>query len=186
MSLSIFSFDLAALIHSLSNLGNLPEEEITEIMQSPEVSLNSTTEVLAATAEISDSIIDDILLATAISNAAVSLNSSDEIPKKEIAEPKKTTSVPPVPIANSSDEEYKKAIEELIKSLQTSVIHSFQGSDIINETVSLKTAADVLKKRPSTDRRDESEKAAEERKKQELKFRQLKEDLKNREFTYKV
>lgn len=172
MSLGIFSFDLAALINSLSNFIDISEPETAPV--NPETTLDKTEDVLQnSTASAADSKIDDILMAAAL-NSTITTVISVENTKNPA--PLSSTSKPPVPVpAVTLDEETRKEIERLIKSLQTSVIHNYQSTDIIDETVSLNNTRNF----PRRNFREDSEKGVEqERRSEEHKLELLREELK--------
>jgi len=170
MSLGIFSFDLAALINSLSDFIGTSQPE--NIPANLETTLDKTEDVLQNSNATADTKIDDILMAAALESTITSVISSENIKNPA---PPTSTSKPPVPIS-TLDEETKKEIERLIKSLQTSVIHNYQSSDIIDETVSLNNTRNF----PRRNFREDSEnKGVErERKNEEHKLELLREELK--------
>jgi low affinity Fe/Cu permease len=173
MSLGIFSFDLAALINSLSNFINISQPET--VSADLETTLDKTEDVLqnsTATTTAADSKIEDILMAAALDSTITSVISTENTKNPA---PLTSTSKPLVPTV-TLDEETKKEIERLIKSLQTSVVHNYQSTDIIDETVSLNNTRNF----PRRNFREDSEnKGAErERKSEEHKLELLREELK--------
>lgn len=170
MSLGIFSFDLAALINSLSNFIETSEPE--NIPANLEPTLDKTEDVLQNSTATADAKIDDILMAAALESAITSVIS---IENTKNPAPLTSTSKPPVPIS-TLDEETKKEIERLIKSLQTSVIYNYQSSDIIDENVSLNNTRNF----PRRNFREDSDNRGVEqnRKSEEQKLELLREELK--------
>jgi hypothetical protein len=173
MSLGIFSFDLAAIIDSLSNFIEFDEPESTTA--SGEVSLDKTEDVLQ-NANVAAAIIDDVLVAAALNSAVTAVITSAETAKKEIPTVKIT---PPVRTpAVKLDEETRREIERLIKSLQTSVIHNYQSTDIIEEAVSLNNVANFPERKLREDSDDRREAVEQQKKREEHKLDLLREELK--------
>lgn len=173
MSLGIFSFDLAALINSLSNFIETSEQE--NIPANLETTLDKMEDVLQNSTATTDSKIDDILMAAALEGTITSVITENA--KKENPAPLTSTSKPPVRVPTVAlDEETRKEIERLIKSLQTSVIHNYRSSDIIDETVSLNNARNF----PHRNFREDSENKGveQERKREERKLELLRDELK--------
>jgi len=172
MSLGIFSFDLTALINSLSNFIETSEQE--NIPANLETTLDKMEDVLQ-NSTATDSKIDDILMAAALESTITSVITENA--KKENPAPLTSTSKPPVRVPTVAlDEETRKEIERLIKSLQTSVIHNYRSSDIIDETVSLNNARNF----PRRNFREDSENKGveQERKREERKLELLRDELK--------
>lgn len=172
MSLGIFSFDLAALINSLSDFIEITEQD--NIPANLETTLDKMEDVLQ-NSTVTDSKIDDILMAAALESTITSVITENA--KKENPAPLTSTSKPPVRVPTVTlDEETRKEIERLIKSLQTSVIHNYRSSDIIDETVSLNNARNF----PRRNFREDSENKGveQERKREERKLEMLREELK--------
>jgi hypothetical protein len=171
MSLGIFSFDLAAIINSLSNLVEIGEQETEPAIY--EISLAKTEDVLQ-NATVAGSGIDDVLM-----SAVTSVISTAEIAGKDSADEK---NAPSKPVARTSpvtlDEETRKEIERLIKSLQTSVIHNYKSTDIIDETVSLNNVANFPKGKLREDSDENSETAEQQKKMEEYKLELLRDELK--------
>src|SRR5215211_2603702 len=122
MSLGIFSFDLAAIINSLSNFIDISDAE--NLPAADEISLAKTEDVLQ-NASLSDSVIDDALMAALTSAVTSVISTSAEAAKSDIEKPassKPSSRTTPAPL----DEETRKEIERLIKSLQTSIIHNYK------------------------------------------------------------
>lgn len=189
MALGIFTFDFAALINSLAHIIDPAEPEIPAAPAPPAdgTSLAQTAEVLqdaAAAGADAEKILDDILLATALSNAVVTTISPDEILKKEN---KPQTNPPPgddsslvtitllpPPILTGKEDE---ALRQLIRSLQTSVIHSYQSTDIISENFSHNIVSNCLQKDALDDSESKPDNLLEEKKRNELRLRELQEEL---------
>ncbi len=183
MGLSIFSFDLASLINNLTQFAETIEEDALPIVEQPAAPLflspDPTARPTTSAETTAEAIIEDILLAAVVTSAAMTTVSPDAILKKEseaAAAPAKT--VLPANTAAAVDEEYRKAIEQLIRSLQTSVVHSYQSVDIVNESVSLKTVANVPRDQAKPAFEYESERTEDERKRKEDKLRALREEFK--------
>lgn len=176
MSLGIFSFDLAALINSLSNFIDISEQESAS--SNLETTLDKTEEVLqnSTAAAATDSKIDDIMMAAALNSTITSVISAENT-KKENPAPLSSTSKTIVP-AVTLDEETRKEIERLIKSLQTSVVHNYQSTDIIDETVSLNNARNFPRRNFREDSENKKEDARQQRKSEEHKLELLREELK--------
>ena len=174
MSLGIFSFDLAALINSLSNFIDISEPETTPA--NLETTLDRTEDVLQNSSAVADSKIDDILMAAALDSAITSVISAGNTknPAPLSSTPKLPVQVPVVTL----DEETRKEIERLIKSLQTSVIHNYQSTDIISETVSLNNVQNFPRRNFREDSENKKEGVEQERKREEHKLELLREELK--------
>ncbi len=174
MSLGIFSYDLAALINSLSNFIETTEQE--NIPANLETTLDKMEDVLQNSTLATDSKIDDILMAAALESTITSVIVTENT-KKENPAPLTSTSKPPVRVPTVTlDEETKKEIERLIKSLQTSVIHNYQSTDIIGETVSLDNARNFPRRNFRED--TENKGVEQERKREERKLELLRDKLK--------
>jgi|GEM_PF-6957399 len=175
MSLGIFSFDLAAIINSLSNFIDISDAE--NLPAADEISLTKTEDVLQ-NASLSDSVIDDVLMAAALTSAVTSvISTSAEAAKSDIEKPassKPASRTTPTPL----DEETRKEIERLIKSLQTSIIHNYKSSDLIAETVSLNTVTNFAKRKPFKESDDNREALQHRKKRDEQRFEMLREELK--------
>jgi low affinity Fe/Cu permease len=173
MSLGIFSFDLAALINSLSNFIDISQPET--IPADLETTLDKTEDVLQnSTATAAHSKIDDILMAAALESTITSVISTESTKNPA---PLSSTSKPLVPTV-TLDEETKKEIERLIKSLQTSVVHNYQSTDIIDETISLNNARNFPRRNFREDSESKKEGVRQERKSEEHKLEMLREELK--------
>jgi hypothetical protein len=176
MSLGIFSFDLAAIIDSLSNFIETGEPETAP--SNNEISLDKTAAVLQ-NASAADSVIDDVLMAAALNSAVTSVISSTEIVKKESTGEKNMTAKPTVrPAPGTLDEATRKEIERLIKSLQISVIHNYKSTDIIDESVSLNTVLNFPKRKLPDEPDNNSENVEQQKKREESKLLRLREELK--------
>jgi len=172
MSLGIFSFDLAALINSLSDFIEISEQETAPA--NPETTLDKTEDVLQNSTAAADSKINDILMAAALESTITTVISAENTKNPA---PLSSTTKPIVLVPTVTlDEETRKEIERLIKSLQTSVIHNYQSTDIIDETVSLNNARNF----PRRNLREDSENKGieQERKSREYKLELLREELK--------
>lgn len=177
MSLGIFSFDLAALINSLSNFLETPETQAPPINQS-ETTLDSVAEVLQNSTAAIDSKIDDVLMAAALSSTITSVITAAETSKKETPPPTNSPTVPVPAPKVGLDEETRKEIERLIKLLQTSVTHNYRSSDIIDEAVSLNRVTNFPRReqRENSERRNES--IEQDRKREAQKLELLRDELK--------
>jgi hypothetical protein len=176
MSFGIFSFDLAAIINSLSNLIEIGETESASA--SSKISLEKTEDVLQ-NVTATDSIIDDVLMAAALTSAVTPIVSATETAKTESSNEKTTTSKPAARVPSATlDEETRKEIERLIKSLQISVVHNYKSTDIIDESVALKTVANFPKRKPRDESDDKKEAARQPHKSEEQKLERLREELK--------
>lgn len=209
MGLSIYSFDLMALIESLQNLiPNEPETPMTDFLNDPAAETVSLKEVLK---EVSDSVqISEDVLKAAIENIAqntsvteMSITNNLQItPASELPElPTNETPAPsaptvPAPTGGSTtsgigiqmtpiiqtnnhklDEDTRRIIDELIRALQTSVVHSYQSADIIGEDVTLNTLSSSAKanKVRENDNRDQSVK--DEKRRTDRKTEEMREEL---------
>jgi hypothetical protein len=172
MSLGIFSFDLAAIINSLSNFIDVADDAPLTVAN--DATLEKIEEVLEDL-KTSDSKTEDILMAAALANTVTPIIANESAKKEAVKIAPKTF----VPVrAVTLDDETRREIERLIKSLQTSVVHNYRDADIIKETVSLKNVTD-FPKRETPQRRDEkSDKIREERRREDLKLESLRDDLK--------
>ncbi len=177
MGLSIFSFDLAALINSLSQITGTTEEEIiSDIIELSETPAMNASEILPEAIFSDEKLIQEILLATTVTSALIQTPSPDEIKENKVV--KETKPAPVSTTANPVDEEYKKAIEELIRSLQTSVTYSYKSTDIINEKVSLNEISGLSRKNNDSDREKPAETLREDNKRRELNLEKLRDELK--------
>lgn len=172
MSLGIFSFDLAALINSLSDFIEISEQENTPA--NLETTLDKVEDVLQNSTASADSKIDDILMAAALESTITSVISTENA-KKENPAPLTSTSKPIAPIS-TLDEETRKEIERLIKSLQTSVIYNYQSTDIIDENVSLNNTRNFPRRNFRED--SENKDVEQERKRESFRLEMLREELK--------
>lgn len=181
MGLSIFSFDLAALINSLSQImdsGAADEQIISDIIELAEAVELAAPEINSVMDFSNDSMIEEILLATTISNAVIQTVAPEEVKEKPVSKVKKETPVKTPITSIADDEEYKKAIEQLIRSLQTSATYSYQSADIINEKVSLKNIANFPRRKNNSDNEKTRETLREETKSREAKLEKLRDELK--------
>jgi hypothetical protein len=183
MSLGIFSFDLQALINSLTNMINTIQTDVAPANEN--TSLDRTTEVLQNTT-VTDGKIDEAQMATALENVITTVMLSAENAKKEPVDTKTTVSnstvvapkplIKPMPV--TLDDKTKTEIEELIKSLQTSVIHNYQSTDIIDESVSLNNIVNFKSKNIFDDSDDKKDNVQEQKKREEIKLQLLQDELK--------
>lgn len=177
MSLGIFSYDLMALINSLSDFIEA-SEEIDVDPADIDASLDKMTEVLQNTTG-ANSIIADALMATALENVVTTIISSTENVKNETVTPKPPTPLPIVRVPSVTlDAATKKELEQMIKSLQTSVIHNYKSTDIIDESVSLKNVANFPRRNIREDSEKKPDTIQDEKKRDEKKLLLLREELK--------
>ena len=160
---------MAAIINSLSNFIATGEQETAPI----KVSLDKTEDVLQNASAAVDSVIDDVLMAAALNNAVTNIIST----KTEAIKSSPEKIPAPKPAAVAFDEETRKEIERLIKSLQTSVIHNYKSSDLIDETVSLNTIANFAQRKRREDG-GEREAVEQQKKRDERRLEILREELK--------
>ena len=172
MSLGIFSFDLAAIINSLSNFIATDDASAAAAV---EMSLYKTEDVLQMAAA-SDTLIDDVLMAAALTNAVTSVIS--EAAKRESSTESPAVQKTPARAAAALDEETRKEIERLIKSLQTSVIHNYKTTDMIDESVSLTTVSNFARRNLREDSDDRKESIERQKKNDEQRLETLREELK--------
>lgn len=173
MSLGIFSFDLAAIINSLSNFIEVADDAPVTVAN--DATLEKIEDVLEDL-KTSDSKTEDILMAAALANTVTPIIANENTTKKEAVKIAPKTSVPVRAV--TLDDETRREIERLIKSLQTSVIHNYRDADIINETVSLNTVTN-FPKRETPQRTDENaDKIREEKRREDLRLENLRDDLK--------
>ncbi len=175
MSLGIFSFDLAALINSLSNFLEAAETQNPPLV--PETTLDNVEDVLQNSNASVDSAIDDILMAAALNSTITSVITTAEPVKKENP-PEKT---PPVAVRVPTveiDEETRREIERLIKSLQTTVTHNYRSSDIIDEAVSLDRVANFPKHHARENTKKKNDNVEQDRKRETQKLEMLRDELK--------
>jgi hypothetical protein len=173
MSLGIFSFDLAALLKSVLNFNESSEPE-------PAFSKLGTTlekiEDVLPSATRSDPIIDDVLTAAAINKMVTSVISADNAGKEKPA-PLSSAAKPPAGTDSKARAEVtRQEIERLIKSLQTSVVHNYRSSDIIDQNVSLNDVMNFPRRdwREDDDEKRETEQRKNEAHKSELLRAELK------------
>jgi hypothetical protein len=179
MSLGIFSFDLAALIDSLSCYIDFTEPEVFPAEN--EISLENAEEILQNTTA-GDPKIDEFLMETALSSTVTSVISTQTV-KKENPAPLSSTTKPLAPVTSPTlDDKKRKQLEELIKSLQTSIVHNYRSSDIIDETVSLNNVTNFPKREIPKDTENKPEKLREERKREDRKLENLRDELKRAMF----
>ena len=173
MSLGIFSFDLAALINSLSNFIEITEAETPPLI--PETTLEKVEDVLQNSTASAESALDDVLMAAALNSTITSVMTTAEPVKKESA-PEKP---PAEPVRVSTlDEETRREIERLIKSLQTSVTHNYRSSDIIDESVSLDRVANFPQRKLRENSEKKNENDEQDRKSEARKLEMLRDELK--------
>ena len=163
---------MAAIIYSLSNFIATDDAELAAAV---ETSLYKTEDVLQMAAA-SATVIDDRLMAAALSSAVTSFIS--EAAKKESPTEKPPVSKPATRPATALDEETRKEIERLIKSLQTSVIHNYKSSDMIDETVSLATVSNFARRDRREDSDDRQDAIERQKKTDEQRLEMLREELK--------
>jgi hypothetical protein len=178
MSLGIFSFDLAALINSLSNFIEAPATQNPPVIE--ETTLEQVAEVLQNTTDSIDAKLDDVLMAAALSSTITSVIAAAETSKKESPSEKPAAQTVQVP-TSTLDEETRREIERLIKLLQTSVTHNYRSSDIIDEAVSLNRVANFPRREPQQQRENrekKNENVEQERKRETQKLEMLRDQLK--------
>lgn len=218
MGLSIFSYDLMALIKSLENLipnepatpttdltnsaliktasgetGERLEQAFDSITQTEKISEHALMSAIASIAATASSAAETKPSAAAAEKPSV-VEAPAEFPAEIIIQNPVETTTPPetgatsaitiqtVPLIDLSknyklDEETRRAIEEIIRSLQTSVIHAYKSTDIIDETVSLNNLANSAKAN-ETKRADDRDQAIEEDKRRAARrSEELREDL---------
>jgi len=172
MSLGIFSFDLEALISSLSCYFETAEPE--PLPAGDETSLEKTEDVLegvfAAEAKINDS-----LMAAAINSTVTSVMATETVKNPAPSSP--TTKTPVRVPSPTLDERKKKELEDLIRSLQTSIVHNYRSTDIIDEMVSLNNVANFPKREIPKDLENSSDKLREQRKLEDRKLENLRDEL---------
>lgn len=170
MSLGIFSFDFAALIRSLENRidsGSAEVAPLDETLENIENALEKMARDATAAAEA---------LISAVLNSAVTpvIAAAEKTPPANHVQKAPATRAGAVKL----DEETRKEIERQIKSLQTSVIHNYKTTDIIDEAVSLNSVANF----PKPNGREKADRKAEafenERKRDERKLEMLRDELK--------
>lgn len=182
MGLSINSFDLMALIESLQSLiPNEPETPMTDLLNDSSPASEKLTEILEDTApsfaiseEVLQAAIDNIALRN--SSAPVSEVILDDTQTSTILSTQMTPMLPPL-INSKMDEEMRRAIQEIIRSLQTSVIHSYQSSDIIGEDFSLNNLSNSAKANRVKEAEDGEQSVKEEKRRAERKNEDMREDL---------
>lgn len=175
MSLGIFSFDLAALINGLSNFLEAADTENPPL--NSETPIDKVEDVLQNATAFAESALDDVLIAAVLNSTITSVMTTADTVKKENP-PAKPTIVPVRQPTAGLNEETRREIERLIKSLQTSVTHNYRSSDIIDEAVSLSRVANF----PHREFRDNSDKqnevAEQDRKREAQKLERLRDELK--------
>lgn len=182
MGLSINSFDLMALIESLQSLiPNEPETPMTDLLNDSSPASEKLTEILedtvpsfAISEEVLQAAIDNIALRN--SSAPVSEVILDDTQTSTILSTQMTPMLPPL-INSKMDEEMRRAIQEIIRSLQTSVIHSYQSSDIIGEDFSLNNLSNSAKANRVKEAEDGEQSVKEEKRRAERKNEDMREDL---------
>lgn len=173
MSVGIFSFDLAALINSLSNFLEVSETQNPVLI--PETTLEKVENVLQNSTASAESALDDVLMAAALSSTITSVITTVEPIKKE----NPTEKTPPAPVRVSTlDDETRLEIERLIKSLQTSVTHNYRSSDIVDEAVSLNRVANFPKREQRENSEKRNENVEHDRKREAQKLELLRDELK--------
>lgn len=172
MSLGIFSIDLAAIIRSLSEFVTLADQTGAP----PDIaSAIDEVENLLQTASESDKKIDDVLIAAALEQTITSvLATADDKTKK----PSTVVSPPPKPTQNQLDEETRLEIERLIRSLQTSVVHNYRSSDIIDESVSLERVQRFPRRRENEDSEGGDRRRTDDRRRDEIRMQALRDEFK--------
>ncbi len=171
MSLGIFSIDLAAIIRSLSDFVNIADQS-----GSPANIASAIDQVENILQDASDSDVkmDDIAIAAALEQTITSVLAA---PKED---PKKPTAVVPQPVKpvqSGLDEETRLEIERLIKSLQTSVVHNYRSSDMIDETVSLERVQHFPRRHENENSDDDDRKRTDERRRDDIRLQNLRDEF---------
>jgi hypothetical protein len=171
MSLGIFSIDLAAIIRSLSDFVTLVDPSGSPANMASAI---DQFEGILQDAADSEKKIDDVLIAAALEQTITSVMAS-AVDKTKNPEP---LPVPAKPVQSHLDDETRLEIERLIRSLQTSVVHNYRSSDIIDETVSLERVQRFPRRRENEDTDVVDRRRAEDRRRDELRMQSLREEFK--------
>ncbi len=186
MGFSIFTFDFASMFNNLDEFVQNNDVELpAEIMPPVSDSLLAKAEDILATSliesEISAESLNTIIQTKTTDyvpadNFVPADNSIPETIKTEAAITTPASEIIPQSISNS--EEYRKAIEALIKILQTTAVYSFQSSDVVSMKFAVNNQIDFSKQNNKEGfDKDENRFDAETDKKQ-VKYDQLQEELK--------
>jgi hypothetical protein len=175
MGLGIFSFDLAAMIGGLPKFIEAPDPEIPP--PTNEVSPDAAEEI-PQNASVAAFVIDDEMTAAALGRTVTFVIAAPEIDKKQGPAPLPPTTYSTARAPLKTDEEIQKEIECLIKSLQTSVIHNYKVTDMIDENSSIERTAKFPKRELREDRENKKESAEQEKKMEDRKSELLREEFK--------
>ena len=180
MSLGIFSFDLAALINSLSDIIDIANDNAasTEV----KTSLDKAADILQS-AIVQNSETSDAQMATALNSAVTSVITTLENSKNTDQKTIPTNrDLPPSKV--QLDAETKREIERIIQSLQTSVTYSYQSTDSINDNVYRNNVNNFQKKQIPQDL--EHKEVESEKRRQQLKTDLMQEELKKAIFKHNL
>jgi hypothetical protein len=182
MSLGIFSFDLAALINSLSDIINIANDNAapTEV----KTSLDKAADILQ-TAIVKNAEASDAQMANALNSAVTSVITTLETGKNTDQKPTPTNSQP-LPSKVQLDDETKREIERIIQSLQTSVNFSYQSTDSINDNVYRNNVNNFLKNEMPKESDRKNNEVENEKHRQQMKTDLLQEELKKAIFKHKL
>lgn len=182
MGLSIFSFDLSAWINSLST-PIAPAPPIVPITNSDQILSKTLGGTTAQNLTFADTIIKDVLVTNVVQNALASLTAPKDVIKKETVKDEKNDSevLAPEPIAAETVdvpfEDDKKAILQLIRSLQTSITYVYQSTDIANEHISRSSLINFFKASKMEEPDQQSQILREEKRKAENLCEELKKSI---------
>jgi len=167
---------------------------LKEVLQEASTSVQISEDVLKAA-------IETIALNTSVTEMAIT-NNLQITPAAEL--PETDTPAPSAPIAPTApaptggsttsgigiqmtpiiqtnnhklDEETRRIIDELIRSLQLSVVHSYQSTDIIGEDVMLNTLSDSAKANKVREKDNREQSITEEKRRTDRKTEEMREEL---------
>jgi hypothetical protein len=182
MSLGIFSFDLAALINSLSDIINIANDKVAPA--EVKTSLDKAADILQ-TAIVKHSEASDAQMATALNSAVTSVITTLETGKNTDQKPT-PTNPEPLPSKVQLDDETKREIERIIQSLQTSVNFSYQSTDLINDSVYRNNVNNFLKNEMPKESDRKNTEVENEKKQQQVKENKMQEELKKAIFKHNL
>lgn len=155
MSLSIFAFDIESLINTWSNFFDQSEIDST-------VNETVSNQIPPETNFQSEQMLSDSAIKVILTSSPVGVSANSPI-TSAIVKP-----------ANISDA-HRKLIEELAATLQSSLTHTYQMSDISNGKISRNIADNLLRKQTSPTLKETS--LDEDNRKRELKMKILQEEM---------
>lgn len=166
---------------------------LKEVLQEVSTSVQISEDVLKAA-------IETIAQNTSVTEMAITNNlqitPASELPETDTSAPSAPTAPAPVPTGGSTtsgigiqmtpmtqpnnhklDEETRRIIDELIRSLQLSVVHSYQSTDIIGEDVMLNTLSSSAKANKVREKDNREQSVTEEKRRTDRKTEEMREEI---------